>query len=284
MRHNNGYKSVKKAFLLAFLAVSLFSLSACSFTEPDDKYIATIGAYSMQIMHQIGRNMELELNRMEAISIEITFSDQVQAGLRKLPEVSGMENLSIHHDLTKILLAKFSLNPSVVSARILSNKGETIESYGASSIKKEVESKLCKEASEGKGKAIWRLADKESSKNIVLIRSMIDVESKGILGFIVVELDSRFLTNSYRDVSLGADGEIFVLDSQGIVISSSDPAIEIGKPYKNVTLSSQMLNSLMSEERELILSEGGKKFLVTYAQLERFGWYIVSKVPVESLK
>ena len=67
-------------------------------------------------------------------------------------------------------------------------------------------------------------------------------ENREIIGTIIIRTNERYFSNIYRNIDMGTDADIFIIDSDGIVVSSRNSSITVAKQYKNPNLIDELLD------------------------------------------
>ena len=104
------------------------------------------------------------------------------------------------------------------------------------------------------------------------------------------ELNPKLFVNLFKNVNLGTNSDIFVVDSNGIIIASADTSL-IGTDYKDKSVIEKIQDTeknlasiddaTKQKERSFSTSDG--EALISYAPLSNSDWYVVGYIPYSYL-
>lgn len=260
-----------------------------------------ISVSTIQVMNQVSENIQNELNKLENDSVDIAFSDLVQDSLNSYPVMNEWEKFDAELRMQKMLAKKFSSFHSVSDVLLYTDRKEKIIAYGDASFKyrlipEYVEAVLA-EAAAKNGVPLWTIAGQDEEEysetsrfriinygkvGILLSRSFKSLEGVPI-GTIIIRIDEKYILAKFKDVDLGSGAQIFILNSQGTVVSSRNPDIEAARMYPDASfveaLAQNKENGLFSFHTDI----SGKRHLVAYTYIPSADWYLVSTIPFSYL-
>jgi two-component system sensor histidine kinase YesM len=297
---------IQSRLILLFLILSLIPLlitSLFSFKQSSDAVKTKISTYSVQVMDQVSANIKRELDMLEYDSVEIEFSDTVQNFLKNYNDMSEWQIEDTHNAMQNILVKKFSFLHDVSDVLIYTQNRNRLNAYGDEGIKfnlkSEYLSKYLDMLNRKNGTPVWTIANPENedhlvnyatsaellskSNGILLGRAIKSLAQGDIIGSLIIRTNERLFSNIYRDIDIGKDADIFVIDSQGIVVSSRNPKIALAKPYKENSLFGRIEYNNVKDERVFNLDIGGSPHLVSYAHIVNADWFVVSTIPYSYL-
>jgi len=114
---------------------------------------------------------------------------------------------------------------------------------------------------------------------ILLVRSIRSLDFGVPIGYLLMRFDERYISNKFNSMDLGSGSKIFVLDGEGIVVSSDHPDIAVGKPYPESFLIGELQRSREKETFTFNGTVNGKPHLVAFAYIPAADWYVVSTIP-----
>ncbi len=289
--------------LILLSVVPLLITSIFSYNQSSSAIKNKTSTYSAQVMNQVGVNIERELNRLENDSIEIEFSDLTQSTLVNIKNMSEWEKENVQLTMKENLVKKFSFLHDVSDVLLYTNDGKKIEAYGDRSfklnLKKEFLDSYLKELIENGGTPIWKSlsVDVEErlvkfatsaeqmnrSDGILLGRAVLSLETGDIIGTLLIRTNERFFSNIYRNIDMGKNADIFIVDSDGKVVSSRNNSIPVAKQFKDPILVQELLNRTENQERTFNMLVDGRKHLVAFSYLKGPDWFIVSTIPYSYL-
>ncbi|WP_242965315.1 cache domain-containing sensor histidine kinase [Petroclostridium xylanilyticum] len=291
--------SIQTRLLSSFFVFSLIPLlitGTFSYYMSSSAIKAKISTYSLQIMKQISKNIQREINKFENDSIEIQFSDIVQDALKRYDKMGQWEKKDLESSLKDIIIKKFSSLYDVSDVLIYTNNVDKIIAYGNDlyilKLKPEYLNMILNDALEKKGVPVWTAAnldhemhylnniyDSNERNGILLCRSIRDIADGEQIGYILMRVHEKYFSNIYRDIDIGKDSLIFVLNSNGWVISSPYPDMEVAKEYKHQELLSELKYHQQKGEGIFNKSIDNNNYLVAFSHVENTDWYVVSLIP-----
>jgi len=108
---------------------------------------------------------------------------------------------------------------------------------------------------------------------------MNDAYSGRRIGTLELSITEQFIFDLYSSVKIGETGEIFIVDSNGIILSAKDKT-NINLNINDIKAHRSIQNSQGSSE---ILNIDGVKTLVLNKKHDLLGWEVICAVPVEEL-
>lgn len=286
-------------FFLVLSLIPLFITGFFSYRESSNAIESKISTYSVQVMSQVGENIERELARLENDSVEIEFSDKVQKTLLNYEKLSEWEIENAQNLMKQDLVKKFSFLHDVSDVLIYTNAGKRIIAYGDMSFKLNIEedylNKYIKALSDKKGAPVWAgvnqslehrmvqyatsMEQMNKSNGILVGRAIKSLEDGDIIGSLIIRTNERFFSNIYKDIDIGEGADIFVIDKDGLVVSSRNSAIPAAEAYKDVRLINEIKQNNANNKKVCNHTVNKNKYLVAFAYMERADWFVVSTIP-----
>lgn len=240
-----------------------------------------ISNFSSQIISQVGINISNEMNNNSNLTRTMTIDPQLQ---EYLESEHTMDSFSLYfkaNNLSKSIVSRSISKNDITSFGIVSNGGIKLGSF-STSFSEETRKILSDLSYKEKGKFVWSL-----QKNKIYASAQINSLSNGEkLGVAFEELNPKTFVNLFKDVNLGNNSNILVIDSNGIVIASEDESI-IGTNYKDGSIIEKVLaieknitnddNSIKIQKRCFTAGDGER--LVSYAPLDGSDWYVIGTIP-----
>ncbi|WES35970.1 sensor histidine kinase [Ruminiclostridium papyrosolvens DSM 2782] len=289
--------------LIMLSVVPLVITSIFSYNQSSSAIRSKTSTYSSQVMNQVGVNIERELNRLENDSIEIEFSSLTQNVLTNIKNMSAWEIEIVQLTMKENLVKKFSFLHDVSDVLLYTNDRRRIVAYGDRSfklnLKKEFLDTYLKELEEKEGTPVWKSSNIDVEERLVkfatsaeqmnksdcilLGRAVLSLETREIIGTLLIRTNERYFSNIYRNIDMGKNADIFVVDSDGIVVSSRNTKIPVAKQYKDQMLIKELLNRTGSQDKTFNMSIDGKKYMIAFSYLKDADWFVVSTIPYSYL-
>lgn len=289
--------------LIMLSVVPLVITSIFSYNQSSSAIRSKTSTYSSQVMNQVGVNIERELNRLENDSIEIEFSSLTQNVLTNIKNMSAWEIEIVQLTMKENLVKKFSFLHDVSDVLLYTNDRRRIVAYGDRSfklnLKKDFLDTYLKELEEKEGTPVWKSSNIDVEERLVkfatsaeqmnksdcilLGRAVLSLETREIIGTLLIRTNERYFSNIYRNIDMGKNADIFVVDSDGIVVSSRNTKISVAKQYKDKLLIKELLNRTGSQDKTFNMSIDGKKYMIAFSYLKDADWFVVSTIPYSYL-
>ncbi len=298
---------IQSRLILFFIILSVIPLaitSIFSYRESSTAITNKISTYSTQVMSQVAVNIGRELSRLENDSVDIELSALTQNALINMNKMSEWEIEDTQYRMKETLVKKFSFFHDVSDVLLFTNEKRRIIAYGDKSFglnyKKEFLDAYLRELVEKEGTPVWMGLNKDVEERLVkfatsaeqmnksdcilLGRAVLSLETRDIIGTLIIRTNERYFSNIYKDIDMGANADIFVMDSNGMVVSSRNSEIPIAKQFKNPHLIKELLaRNEEHDNKTFNIDIAGKPYLVAFSPLNNQQWFVVSTIPYSYL-
>ncbi len=239
-----------------------------------------IKSYSRQIIEQAGQKIEDELGKVENYAIELSLSDEMQNRIEQIVTGDEFTSYQAASDLSNKMLVKFYPVNSISFGVFILPNNESIWYKKVHELmhSSEAAKKLFKMVDESSKDIVWTAEKLDSKHQIVLVRKVKGITWSKDLGYLLVGIDSIQFSNIFKNLDIGDNSELFIIDSTGKVISSSN-ADEFGQIYKE-----EGLIQKFSEETENTGAFDFNKNMILYSKIKGTDWYLVGKMPFKYIK
>lgn len=291
------------ALMLAISLIPLLITSVFSYTSSSRAIEKKISTYSVQVMNQVSENILREIDRLENDSVEIEFSDIVQKTLLNYDKMTSWEVFDTQYQMKDILVKKFSFLHDVSDVIIYTNEKDKIIAYGDSSFPlnftKDYLGNYLGELEKEKGRPVWTsinlenhehlvnyatTAEQLSKSNGILVgRSIKSLNNGDIIGDLIIRINERYFANIYRNIDLGNAAEIFVIDKQGMIISSRNNDVPVGKLYKDKAFIKNIVENYKAGSNTFNFKVNNHMNLIAFTPIEKTDWFVVSTIPFSYL-
>lgn len=293
---------IRYRLLSSFILISIlpiFITGLLLYNKSSDAIHEKIEYYALEILNQVGQNIEQELQRLEYDSIEIMFSDDVQQLLTNYSELSEWEVMKIEEKLQNQLVNKFSFLHDISDVQIYTNEGDKIVAYGdlGSNIlnyNEELLNTMISSAKELMGKPLWystnihqevHKVDLIVNKNdlregVVLIRSIRSRETLEIIGTLMMRTNEAYFSKIYQNMDLDKQ-KLLVINQEGLIISTNVSQWVVGEMLDAPELISELKNS--DDSLQGFLDHHYDDNLIFYKKSNVTDWTMISFTPVTYL-
>ncbi len=294
---------IQPRLIVLFIILSVIPLAITSFFSYKESVTAITNktsTYSAQVMNQVGVNIKTELDRLENDSVDIALSALTQDVLMNNEHMSDWEIRNIESALKDDLVKKFSILHDVSDVLLFSNSGRRITAYGDDrsfklNFKKDFLDTYLTQLIEKKGTPVWKGLNKDVEERLVqfatspeqmnksdcilLGRAILSLDTRERIGILIIRTNERYFSDIYQNTNMGLDADVFVMDSDGNVVSSRNPQIPVAEKYRDPQLLRGLLAREESGNKTFSITMDKKAYLVAFSPIKSSGWYVVSTIP-----
>ena len=244
-----------------------------------------------QIASVVGTNLQIIIND----GIEIAYSDLVQESLPEYEAMNAMDKNTLKQALSESINKKYIFNSYNGEITLYTLNKERINAYGPVTFffaPKQVKlDELIDRLNVLSGKPLWLSVDASyeqrianyvimNRNSIVLARAIKSIDTGDIIGYMTIRLDESVISDLYNDLSMNQNARLFILNSEGTVVSTADSSLVLAQPYED----SSLLESLERENgASFQYKTGGVNYLVVYSSIPQADWYTVALIPTQTL-
>jgi two-component system sensor histidine kinase YesM len=260
-----------------------------------------VGEVSMQTLSSINSNISSILENSKNLSTVIISSDEVQQPLKHekstaepaVKTSSGQESADTEI-ITVDLAAQRRVNayvskfieafPFISSIYIYDNYSQR---YGIDKLplKRMKEADIRKagwysDAMNAQGGYILRLnagdvfEDTSGETYISLIRIINDIYTQKPIGVLIINISEKSFVESYKDIVDQYDTDIMIMNGEGsVIVNFTNP----------VSVNIKEALSSSGDKKSVLIKENNKDYLVSYLDVEKYDWTIISLMPFDEL-
>ena len=240
-----------------------------------------ISNFSNQIMEQIGVNIYSEMNKASDFARTIIAEPQIQEYF------NGNDNSVADYikisELSKSIRSMISTQNNMTGVGIITEDNKKIGSF-SNQLSDMLVKELQELSDEKKGKFVFSLNKSPSGYKIYGCAQAKSLETGEKFGTIIEEINPKLFVDLFKNVDLGKGSSIFVIDSDGLIVLSSNSSL-IGTQYENVNLVEKIKANGISngKKKDKYLSTDDGKELVAYSKLGDSDWYVLGSIPYSYL-
>ncbi|MDP4180658.1 MAG: ATP-binding protein [Bacillota bacterium] len=269
---------IKVRLMVAFMALSIIPLTLIgvfAYSLSSNTIDSKIRSYSRQLVRETGIKTEDALAKYKNDIVEMTLSDELQKKIGSL-YADSYGSFQDTYDLSNILLLKFSIIKDVSFAALILDNGQLINYNLVNDIANtEITGRLKKLADNGSGQdVVWTTETLDSKHYLICIRKIKAVSWSKNLGYLIVGISNDNFLNIYKDIDIGKGSELFVMNTAGKVISSSNKSA-LGKLYNDKGLINRIVDN---KNNDHILDYNN--YMISYKEIRGTDWYLVGKIPI----
>ena len=248
-----------------------------------------ISNFSSEIMSQIKVNISNEMDMNSNFARTIVTEPNFQSYLENKQTMDSFTSYFNANDLTKSITSKAATRIDITSLGFITTDDIRIGSFSAQ-LSEDIMKNLSDLSNDAKGKFVWSLQKSSSGYSIYTSAQINNLTNGKNSGLMLEELNPKSFVNIFKNVSLGTDSDIFVVDSNGIIIASADTSL-MGTDYKDKSI----IEKIQGKEKDLENTDEAAKqkersfstidnlALISYAPLSNSDWYVVGYIPYSYL-
>ena len=284
--------------MVSFIILSSFPLFITgyfSYDRSSEAIRSKISTYSLQLIDQVGKNIDDQLARLINDSISIEFSNVVQDALVYHEHMSEWERLQLYNTMHSFFIRNFSYLNYASNVFLITKNRYNIIVYG------DIDSKLIIQPNHldmlftkvipQNGRPVWSPLIKEhlvtrmgirNEEGIMLSRSIQSTEGRRDT-LLIIKVRKKLFEDIYKNIkNMGTNADIFIINSEGIVMSNINPNITFAERYQDDALIKRVTSTRRGGQ-VFDLSMNGDKYMVATYPLQHADWYVVSTIPFSYL-
>jgi methyl-accepting chemotaxis protein len=274
---------IKTKLISAFLLLSIVPLiivGSFSYFSAKNTVEKKVGTSSQQLLKQITKNLDAKIDELEKLSLMIYTNTEISEVLSKEHYLlDGMQIIENRRKVSQLLTNLASSNTDIKRVIIYKTDGEKYANGSVTDLEQYFgteefhNSDLYKQVINS-DEVVWVTGLNESYQHIFLMRKIISRKTAQPIGVLIFVIDESTLNNIYKDVDLGADATILMVNADRAIISHKLKE-SLGQKFTD-----SYVDDIYAEKDLDYFVKNNQ--LVTYATCEN-GWKIVTKVPMRSL-
>ena len=273
--------SITRRLLCALLMISLvpiLGIGTLTFFRTYLDIEKKVGSNASHTNYQSSLETEKKIENYDDTAKAIITSDQLQH-MYKLGRVSASDDYFLVNDLENDFLYYMSNNPHITAVCFYPQRQSTpilVGSYTA--VRDYKKTSMYLQTVKEFGKSIFSvhtdlLSDYAEKGGMVVSRAVSDKFTGNLLGVLVMVVDPSEFADIYTKIYDGSS-QIYIVNAAGETISSN----QLQKMSSTVDRS-MMANIVQQSEKQSFgyfrQSAGGNSYLVSFAQVDSCGWYII---------
>ena len=277
---------IQSRLMVSFLALSFIPLIVTgylSYNKSSSAIESKITTYSVQVMKQTGTNIQIELAKYFELCDNVSVSTDIQPSIENYATMDDVGKLEASRTVQDSFDAKFAQIPDVIYAHISTTDGSFITSIGEYTPElQSLTPSLYKMADQNGATSFWTFAKTAKSPDgmFIITKKVRAMGSGNWIGYTIIAISATHFTDIYKDVDIGDGSQIFVIASDGLIVSSRSSTIPLGEKFKQTNL----ITSITKQTKATFtLSVDKQQYLVTPFHLDKTDWYLVSTVPYSYL-
>lgn len=287
--------NIQGKLLLAFMIMSFLPLSILAFltyNKTSSAINSKVNDYATEVVRQISQNISRELLVFKNNSDEISFSSNVQNGLNEYySEKTDLDRrINIKREISGLVTAKFINFNSMINVEIITTTNEWIYHGVKQSGSRYIDNmKFVNSLTSTNKPDAWFLekptieVPNGSMYDLVFVRAINYLLAKKTLGYMIMSINEAYISEIYKSANLDKSINIFVLDSDGRVLSSRNSNVEVGSLYSNIDLVNRLKDPQIKTNEIFPVNSSISNSYIAYSIIPETGWYVISTIPASYL-
>lgn len=277
---------IQQRLIISLLVLSLLPLmlmGLISYSKSNEAITSRISQYSAELMKQTTKNLEFELQRFEQFAKETAYTDTIQNSFLELKKAKGDEKIAPALMIDRLFMERVSSYDNLKEYGFITE--EPVDDYlqkNAKTIESAELAKIREASKAAKGAPVWLIVtNTDSQYRLVTAREINSIVGGGKIGTIFLSLDVKYFSDLFGSMNLGDGSQLFILDAEGLVLSSRNEDIKVKEKYSDLTILDKLKETMAKatkEKIELLTFEFGSN-LATYSFIKSNNWYVVALIP-----
>lgn len=271
---------IQLRLIISFLVLSLIPLMLMgifSYSRSNEAITSRISKYSAELMKQTTKNLESELIKFEQLARDIGYSDIIQNTFTEMRKQNADEKLTSALIVDRSLKEKTATVNDIREMGIVTGTADDEQLLSsAKTFSSEQIKVIIDKAKSAKGAPVWFIISNTDNMNrLVTARELNLTKGGGKFGVIFLSVDVKHFSDVFQDMDLGEGSELFVMDLDGVVLSSRNEDVQVNKKYGDQGILAMLEENRIKETPTFEYRQN----LSTYAFIESNNWYVVALIP-----
>ena len=272
--------------LLSFIPLAITSL--ISYKKSSDAIENKINIYSIQLMADVGRNLQTQLTFKESLCEELDMSEEIQKDLIVYDKKNSVEKYKIEDNIKsefirKMRLSAFNASSDITSINIITGNN-SIMGVGQNNYNPNQLIDIYNQ-SKDEGYNYRVIKDLNGNFQVSIDRVVKSHVNGQRIGTLILTFKSSYISNICNELQIGDNADVLIMDSKGTIVSSNNESkIPINKEYLEKKLIENILQNNEVKNYSFSMDILGEKRLVAYDKIENCDWFIISTIPYTYLQ
>jgi len=276
--------NIKKRLILAFLltsSVPLLVISIIFFQIHSKSMRDKIATSTSQLLALVNTNMVTEIEKYQYLCGSVCINENLIDSLKSDDLSAGEKNRTILNvqDTVKSMIIYAAHTKNVT---VLDRSGSIFYDLGFDGLYKEDIHRIIADIEEKAPVDSWVYARTYGGRDTIVLSRRIysGYNTKEVVGYTLVFMDEKLFSKRILSAfDAYASANTFILNDDGIVLSSLDQTIALGEPFKNEELFANLQANSNSTNGSFEISIDGVHTLVTYFYNKNINKYFISTIP-----
>lgn len=276
--------SIRQRIIGSLLLVSIFPIILVGiYSSQNYEHSVTmkLTSYSGQLIEEISQNVENEVNQYEKLSEILMIDNDVKNYLKNYGTMSDNEKNVMVHALGDKFSTKLFDYKNVQDISIWTDQDTVLYDMGYVGFDDTSIRQIMQAANGQNGNVYWTFIKTNSGRNcIVLCRQIYGDLNYQKIGYLLIFVDENIFANdTYRNIDLGTGSSLFILQSDGEIISTNSPQLEKGSKISEVGLIDRLQKNFENNITTFRTNVSNENFVYASTYIPSLEWYVVGKIP-----
>ncbi|MFF2480026.1 sensor histidine kinase [Paenibacillus sp. NPDC058071] len=280
---------IKNRLIVSLLLLSIVPLFASAwifYSKSVDAVSSNISGYSLQVLDQLKFQIQRENKKLEYLSDQIMTHNLVQTSLRSANANSDPELLkSTYYDINQAFSGRKLLD-QIKSLQIYNSSNELIYDLGYDKLDRTEIVTFTEMMRRRDGNDLWTYTVTQYGVDCIVLARTIRSQNNWNeeLGSVFLAMkESHYSRDIFETIDLGEGADVFLIDQNGVVLSSRNAGYAVGRPYPDGSLMRKIALHEQLGERTFETQLQDRQQLVAYSYDSNARWYLVGVIPRKHL-
>lgn len=289
----NPFKSVGlKIFIVIFgsILACVMTVGLMAYSEAKSMVEKKVSDASLQTINQVANNLDVVFKTFEDMSLQLLVDKDFHSIVEELSETNDeYEKFEAARKLSDKMQSYTLGNNSIKGIMLLPLTDSLHVVAGGSSLSTRAETLMKTEwyqkTIELNGKVNWiapqptGISMQSDKPTIALTRILKNTISSDAGYMLLLEIEADTIASRYKDVILGADSELAIVDGNGNYVIADDQS-KIGKA---ASISLPVSGEAANAGSPKLFTTEGVEVLAVYKKLQSMDWKLAGTIPVKEL-
>jgi len=261
--------------------------------------------YSNSLLNQSSQYIESELYRLESDIVTFAFMEETQEFLIQYPYLSESQRYHLINHISDDISLRISMLHFISDIILITNdKRNYINIYGGAYNSFDLSAvdfdNLFQRSQSSRGAALYgtrynyepvlpSVFAQDASRNydrsgIFLFKQIRSSDSDIITGYLMLCIDETFISAFYEDWDFGDGSDIYIVDRQNRILSSSDK-LAVGENFYDEELQNKLSIVMGSNTSTQVKGNNpDQKYLCSFSPIDKLGFYAIQMIPTDYLR
>lgn len=253
-----------------------------SYSRYENSLTEKLGQTTTEVLAQLNKNLATEMSRFTYIGDRLVTHKLVQEELPVSDSLSELRKREIQLELNDFLNDKIVISEMVKGVYVLDNNNEIFYSMGYDVVDQDAMKQAAERAKRIQPlEYITAVQGPRENNNILISRVIYSIDgSTEQKGVVLLVIDEGILKQkTYLDVKVGGNAPIIILNAEGMVMSSKDSRLEVGKPFPDRELIDKVKTNQKEQNFVFDTDYLGEPSMAVFQYQPSVRWYLVSLLP-----